>query len=1427
MDSTSGGTISHSALAALFGGAVPRRTTGARPSRDAPMPFRAQRQLAHPPPPTPTPAVSVAAPGLPSPLWTPRPPARRPVSLRASPFWATAAAPSQAAAPAWPAQQQQQHPQETHELPTQFQLPSPAPSRWTAPPSWNAAPAPAPAPAAAAWDPRRPPPAPAAPAFPAPEPVQYHQQYGYSQQQQHQQHQQHAGAGEIGHYDYDAHPGGGGLEAQWANLTPLAVLEAERDAVADAPHLHHHHQQHQQPAYYTQQQDQTGYPPTHEMEQCSYQEPMTQFHPDASQFAHQQQPYAYPEPPPHAQYQLEPAPPAHEFYPAAQLAAQNGGHLPVRLVSELPSRFRALFSFPAFNYVQSECFDAVMHSDQNLVVSAPTGSGKTAILELALVRLFSTTANIAHAKAVYLAPTKALCAERAADWSRKLAPLGIQVQELTGDSTYAAAMGARSAQVLVVTPEKWDSVTRRWRDSRNSVAQLSLLLIDEVHMVSSARGSTLEALVSRVKVIARELSRPIRCVALSATFPNLEDVAQWLDGAALFRFGEEYRPVQLEKLVVGLPAGNKSSWFFDRMMDERLPLLIRQHAKGKPCLVFCATRKATESAAKAILAESATCPPGSPGHELVRTAAHAAALDQASQGVHDATLRDLVKHGLAFHHAGLSQHDRQTVERLFLASHIAAVCTTSTLAVGVNLPAYLVIIKGTTAWENGAEKEYAGADVLQMIGRAGRPQFDTEGKVVIMTDQALVVKYETLIEGRDVIDSCLDRHLAEHLNAEIAQGTIASERAALEWLSSTFFYVRHQRAPERYATGGDLAGLINITLATLVDAGMVERVAAPLTGPNPPHAPPRLQCTELGRIMCRYCLSLGTMRALVAAGPSIPQQLYALAHGEELGAAYLKPGDKAVLNDLNKQPGIRFPLAGRVAVAADKVYLVVQAVLGGVALQGKERDRIRLLVSRETSLVWQHLARIASAHVEVCATQVTTGAGAGEPGSADRLRYALLVAQSVRARLWFDSTRVLRQLDKLGPVMTSTLATAGIHSFDDLVRTPPWRVEQLLHRNPPFGTALAEAAKQLPRFAITVAPADPSVPPTLPARYLDVTVSLPSTASSSSSSARAKPAWAAGSGGPAHAVLLVHDDQGKMLDHVRQKWDALRGGGQPWTVRVHATPPGRVVFVSVLCEHMVGLDAHAQFDVYGRTLAMLPRWQLPESAMALPAQTAAAPPVTNGNAATGPAPSTQGSAAQPAARSTLPAQQTRVPAAIAPPPPQPCQHKCRDKAKCKHVCCKRGLPDGTAHPAPAAASSSTAAANSAVTWLHGVAVPPDVRRLPSSDSDLSDAWWTSVPVPAPGPRNGGGDDDDAVFALAAAEIEARPAVAPAPPAAPVVRGKYRPLRFPTPSPPPSSTPPTVVKVEVKADKEPEPVAENGCGGEPPMPDFDRDADWDF
>lgn len=126
------------------------------------------------------------------------------------------------------------------------------------------------------------------------------------------------------------------------------------------------------------------------------------------------------------------------------------------------------------------------------------------IAELTIVRAFSLRLGQQNTqKVIYLAPLKALCTERVSDWTTKFEGTGITVLELTGDTTDFTPQSLHKYNIIITTPEKWDSVTRKWRDIQQVIKDLALVIIDEVHLLQESRGATLEAVVSRMKLISQ------------------------------------------------------------------------------------------------------------------------------------------------------------------------------------------------------------------------------------------------------------------------------------------------------------------------------------------------------------------------------------------------------------------------------------------------------------------------------------------------------------------------------------------------------------------------------------------------------------------------------------------------------------------------------------------------------------------------------------------------------------------------------------------------------------------------------------------------------------------------------------------------------------------------------------------------------------
>jgi antiviral helicase SLH1 len=403
-------------------------------------------------------------------------------------------------------------------------------------------------------------------------------------------------------------------------------------------------------------------------------------------------------------------------------------------------------------------------------------------------------------KIVYVAPMKALAAEVTEKLGKKLAWLGIQCREYTGDMHLTKAEIVQT-QIIVTTPEKWDVVTRKGTGDTELVQKVRLLIIDEVHMLHDERGAVLESLVARTERQVESTQSLIRIVGLSATLPNYIDVADFLKVnryAGLFYFDASFRPVPLEQHFIGVKgkAGSRQSKDnLDQVAFEKVrDMLQRDHQ----VMVFVHSRRDTFMTAKMLhqKAVDELCmdlfdPTGHPKYEN-------AIRDTKSSKGRD--IRELVPQGLGIHHAGMARSDRNLMERLFSEGVIKVLCCTATLAWGVNLPAAAVIIKGTQVYsaQDGKFVDLGILDVLQIFGRAGRPQFEDTGIGMICTTQDRLHHYLTAVTEQQPIESKFSSKLVDNLNAEVALGTVTSISEAVQWIGYSYLFVRMQRSPMTY-----------------------------------------------------------------------------------------------------------------------------------------------------------------------------------------------------------------------------------------------------------------------------------------------------------------------------------------------------------------------------------------------------------------------------------------------------------------------------------------------------------------------------------------------------------------------------------------------------------------------------------------------------
>lgn len=466
-----------------------------------------------------------------------------------------------------------------------------------------------------------------------------------------------------------------------------------------------------------------------------------------------------------------------------------------------------------------------------------------------------------------------------------------------------------------------------------------------------------------------------------------------------------------------------------------------------------------------------------------------------------------------------------------------------------------MIIKNTISYNgpaSGGCKEYSDLEIMQMLGRAGRPEFDRSAVAVIMTRLHRVQHYENMISGREVLESCLHRNLIDHLNAEIGSGTIIDVSSAKRWLSGTFLYVRLKANPEHYKLTGDGPdGSLDKRLETVCKNGIARLQEQALVS-----ADPSLHCTEFGDAMARYYLRFDTMKVLLAipAKAKISEILSAIVQAAEFKDIRLRGGEKATYKDLNKGGSIRFPIPVNIDQPAHKVSLIIQAILAAVNLPTDEYKH-RADFNSSKNAIFQHANRLVRCIID-CKLYLNDAVSA---------RNALMLARSLSAQVWDDSPLHIKQLEGVGPVFVRRLAAAGFKTVEDIESGEAHRLEHAVSRNPPFGAQLQEKAKAFPKLRVSLkAIGDPIVKC---GEYVNLRVQ----ADMGFLNDRVPESYHKR---PVYVCMLAETSDGEKVHFVRVSAKRMSKGLEV-RFSVNLTSPMQTIRVHVMCDEIAGTARHA------------------------------------------------------------------------------------------------------------------------------------------------------------------------------------------------------------------------------------------------------------
>lgn len=427
----------------------------------------------------------------------------------------------------------------------------------------------------------------------------------------------------------------------------------------------------------------------------------------------------------------------------------------------------------------------------NVVLQMPTGAGKTWLAEQAI----GAALRSGH-RAVYLTPLRALASELLERWRRAFD--GFEVGIFTGDQsrrgTYPVSFDA--AQLLIMTPERLDACTRSWRSHWRWLPEVGLLVVDELHLLGDAgRGGRLEGALLR----ATRLNPFMQVLGLSATLGNRAELADWLGGV---EFGSCWRQVPIEWRTARYRSASEKP----RILEAEVLRCVRD---GGQSLVFVQSRRRAEALARQLGAAGVRA-----GH----------------------------------HHAGLAEGERRELEGEYRAGALRALVSTGTLEMGINLPAWQVVLYDLQSFDGDAFVPLSVNTVWQRAGRAGRRGLDVRGEVVLLAaawdrgpDRYARGQFERIVSQLSEM-----RALSEQVLVEVAAG-LARTREQLSRNLGVSLAAHQGRLPAMHEVVGEM-----------LRSGMLAEM------PGERMRGSILKATRLGRIAVRQMLLPGTLVRLSA-----------------------------------------------------------------------------------------------------------------------------------------------------------------------------------------------------------------------------------------------------------------------------------------------------------------------------------------------------------------------------------------------------------------------------------------------------------------------------------------------------------------------------------------------------------------------------------
>jgi len=487
--------------------------------------------------------------------------------------------------------------------------------------------------------------------------------------------------------------------------------------------------------------------------------------------------------------------------------------------------FAALYpDWQQFNKIQTQTFNSLYNTDNNVLIGAPTGSGKTVCAEFALLRHW---AKKEAGRAVYIAPFQALVDLRCQDWQKRLSHLrgGKDIVKLTGETTSDLKL-LEQGDLILATPAQWDVLSRQWKRRKN-VQTVELFIADELHMLGGQSGYIYEIIISRMHYIRTQTELPMRIVGLSVSLANARDVGEWIDAKKhdIYNFSPHVRQVPLELHIQSYTIPHFPSLML--AMAKPTYHAVTQMSPDQPAIIFVPSRKQTRATARDLLT---ACVADDDENRFLHVDVEQ--IQKLLERVQEEALAEALSHGVGYYHEALSQSDKRIVKHLYIQGAIQVLIASRDVCWELDCTAHLVVVMGTQYFEGREHRyvDYPLSEILQMFGKADQPSKAGRGCGVLMLPAVKREYYKKFLNEALPVESHLHNFLHDAFVTEISTKMIESGEDAINWATFTYFYRRLLANPSYYSLTDPthdglsqyLSDMVETTLKDLTESKIID-----------------------------------------------------------------------------------------------------------------------------------------------------------------------------------------------------------------------------------------------------------------------------------------------------------------------------------------------------------------------------------------------------------------------------------------------------------------------------------------------------------------------------------------------------------------------------------------------------------------------------